>query len=407
MTIQSGQQGASRKPNSSRWIRTVGWGILIIVGVVLGGSAMSNLLISPRSDDVGRLTDLDKARISEALQLRHAIGDSIWTGWSDAKIPVIIYDEDYAFLAGISDPSAGWRTVPKDLHQGGMWEPVPADSIDDKVYYRQRLAEPGVSPQAFTVRVGDVWAASMTTKNWTITKMGNEIRDGLPAVIRYLVPYRLIARIYVGLAMNTDAYICAIEHEAFHAFQGMVVPGLLTDAEEALGRHGRSYPWDDSSFNGAWNAELNALADALAAKEKKATIELSRKFLSLRHTRRLSAGLDSASCKLEQLREWEEGLGKYTELALWKCAAADSAYRPVSGLLNDSDFGSYREFRGQWAQEMSTLRFQSHGGESRFYYSGMAQAFLLDRLLPGWRTKILRENVFLESLLNEAAVTGM
>jgi hypothetical protein len=241
----------------------------------------------------------------------------------------------------------------------------------------------------------------MTTKDWTVIGMGNETRDGLPSVIRPIVPYRLIARIFVGLAMNTDAYICAIGHEGFHAFQGMSAPDRLASAENALARLGTRYPWDDASFNGAWNAELNALADALAAKDENVAIELSTKFLSLRRARRLSAHFDSALVNLERLREWEEGLGKYTELALWKCAGADSAYRPVSALRSDSDFGGYKGFGRQWTQEISTLRFQSHGNETRFYYAGMAQAFLLDRLFPEWRRKVLVGNVFLEDLLGE------
>ncbi|MFO7624532.1 MAG: hypothetical protein R6V73_09280 [Anaerolineales bacterium] len=38
-------------------------------------------------------------------------------------------------------------------------------------------------------------------------------------------------------------------------------------------------------------------------------------------------------------------------------------------------------------------------GDGRFYYSGMAQAMLLDELLPGWKEQALREGVFLEDLL--------
>ena len=41
-------------------------------------------------------------------------------------------------------------------------------------------------------------------------------------------------------------------------------------------------------------------------------------------------------------------------------------------------------------------------GDTRFYYSGLAQAAILDRLAPGWRTRILTEDVWLEDLLKEA-----
>lgn len=244
----------------------------------------------------------------------------------------------------------------------------------------------------------------MTTKEWTAIGMGNEMRDGLPSFLRPFVPYRLAARIFLGLAMNTDVYICAIAHESFHAFQGIVAADRLADAEISLAVNSDRYPWDDSSFVAGWKAELNVLADALSENDDMHAIELAQKFISLRKERRVRSGIDSDLVNLERLREWEEGLGKYTELALWKRAAADSAYVPA--VAGDSDFRKYKGFSGQWAQELSTLRMQSDAGETRFYYSGMAQAFLLDRVNPGWRTRILGENVFLEDLLGKAVGAG-
>ena len=41
-------------------------------------------------------------------------------------------------------------------------------------------------------------------------------------------------------------------------------------------------------------------------------------------------------------------------------------------------------------------------GDMRFYYSGWAQAVLLDRLSPGWKARALQPGVYLEDLLAEA-----
>jgi hypothetical protein len=385
-----------------RWLRRIGYGILAVIGAILSLSAASNLFFRVRSDPIDRLTNLDKARIEEAFRLRRAVGDSIWPGWSNAAIPVIVYNEAYAFLTGVENPGPGWRTVPENLARGGPWEPVPDDSIDGRKYFRQRLPDEHTSPQAFTVRAGELWAGSMTTKDWMDIGMGNEIRDSSPPVIKVFVPYRLIARVFLGLAMNTDGYICGLEHESFHAYQGMVSGNQLASAETALSHLGRTYPWADGSFNEAWKAELNVLADALLATQEKRTVDLADRFMALRRDRRKSFHLDSGLVNLERLREWEEGLGKYTELAVWKCAASDMAYRPVQALSGDPDFNRYRGFSSKWAQELTTLRLQSHGDEIRFYYAGMAQAFLLDRLNPEWKTIILQENVFLEDLMSEA-----
>ena len=42
-------------------------------------------------------------------------------------------------------------------------------------------------------------------------------------------------------------------------------------------------------------------------------------------------------------------------------------------------------------------------GDGRFYYSGFAQAALLDRLLPGWKERAMLEGVWLDDLLKVAA----
>jgi len=47
-------------------------------------------------------------------------------------------------------------------------------------------------------------------------------------------------------------------------------------------------------------------------------------------------------------------------------------------------------------------RMANDEGDGRFYYSGMAQAFLLDRLRPDWKSKAFDEDIWLEDLLAEA-----
>ncbi|MBP1623748.1 MAG: hypothetical protein H6Q07_1768 [Acidobacteria bacterium] len=371
-----------------KWPKRVCCGCLTVIVAILGLSAASNLFFPTRSNPVDRLSDLEKARLTEAFRLRRTVGDSIWAGWSNAPIPIIVYNEAYAFLIGLDNPEPGWRTVPQNFARGGPWELISGDTVDGRKHYRQRLVNERVSPQAFTVRIGECWAASMTMKDWIPIKMGNDIKHGMPSAVRALVPYRLIAAIFLGLAMNTDGYICAIEHESFHAYQGMVYPDRLASAEIVLSKFGRKYPWTDSGFNEQWKAEANALADALSATQEKRTVELADRFMALRRARRKAFHLDAALLNLERLREWEEGLGKYTELAIWKRAASDVAYKPVQALSRDSNFDDYRSFDKKWVQEMTTLRRQSSGDDNRFYYTGMAQAFLLDRLNPGWRMKI-------------------
>ncbi len=102
----------------------------------------------------------------------------------------------------------------------------------------------------------------------------------------------------------------------------------------------------------------------------------------------------------EKLREWEEGLAKYTELELWRRASESSDYQSLPGLASESEFHHYDSFTKRWQSELSNIR--SEPGDNLLYYTGMAQAFLLDRLMPGWQERILGDDVTLEDLLHQA-----
>ncbi len=385
-----------RRGRVRRWLRRVSLGLVVLLAVVIGLSALSNVLLPSQSPTIERLSDLDKARLAEAFHLRQTLGDAVWPGWAAASIPAIQYNEQYAFLVGYPDPPAGWLKMPQRMQRGGPWEPVPADTFDGRPYWRQRLSDPDVRPEAFTVLVGERWTASMTTKDWTEIGLGNEIRDDLPGVLKVLVPYRAFGRIF-----NSDWHVCAVLHESFHAYQGMIAPDRLAEAEGSMSVADR-YPWDDEAFGNDWQVELDLLADGLLATSQGQAAEQARRFLVQRQKRRDAHGLNAELVDFERQREWEEGLAKYVELAAWRVAATTPDYRPVTALDADSDFRHFKTFDRRWSQEVAQIRRQARAGENRFYYSGMAQAFLLDRLSPGWKANALSDVVFLEDLLGQA-----
>ncbi len=72
-------------------------------------------------------------------------------------------------------------------------------------------------------------------------------------------------------------------------------------------------------------------------------------------------------------------------------------------MTSDPGFHNYTNASQRWSQEIDQIRrMASNSGDTRFYYSGLAQAALLDRLAPEWKTKIMNEDVFLEALLEDA-----
>ena len=104
----------------------------------------------------------------------------------------------------------------------------------------------------------------------------------------------------------------------------------------------------------------------------------------------------------EKEREWLEGTAKYAEVQIWKKAGESTEYRHVKEMGDVSDFDKYSGAQKQWEKELNQLKNGNKFSESMFYYTGWAQAELLDRLNRDWKSRIFKEGVYLEDLLSGA-----
>lgn len=144
------------------------------------------------------------------------------------------------------------------------------------------------------------------------------------------------------------------------------------------------------------------MANALRSTDQTRTVDLIRQFLLLRTNRRETASFSLELITYENQREWVEGLARYAELEVWR-RASDTTYTPVPDTSILPDFDGYTGFDRRWSQEISQLtRMADDVGDGRFYYTGMAQAFLLDRLMPFWKDQAFDEGVWLNDLLAAA-----
>jgi hypothetical protein len=366
---------------------------------VIGVLAVANRRLPTASTVVERLSEQDKARLSEIFHLRETLGEATWPGWGAADIPIIHYNEAYVFLVGVPDPSPGWVKAPEGSRIGGPWEAVIGDTFNGETYYRQPLPASGETPQSFAVLVGDRWVGSLATMEWMKIGLTNEIRRDLPSPVAAVFPYTLFTGVLLD---NSEHYMAGVLHESFHAYAGMVAPTRLAEAEHA-NQEERRYPWEAAALQEAWQVELDLLADALRAESPAATADLARQFVAQRTQRRQEAGLDEALVNYGQQREWLEGLAKYVELEIWRQAATTSGYQAVEALAADPNFEQYTTYDAHWSREVAQMtRMVGDAGEGRFYYTGMAQGVLLDRLAPGWKDKVMQDNIYLEDQLREA-----
>lgn len=346
-----------------------------LAGLVL---AVSNRTLSIAPPATERLADVDKARLAEALHLKQALGNDLWPGLGDADFPVLLWNSETSFLVGLDEAPAGWQ-------------PVAGDTFLGATYFRQRSD----NPQNFAVPVGDRLAASIASKNEIDAFLVEQFQTMLPPLLDQVFPYR-------ALIQPSEVQISAVLHEGFHVFQSQAAPDKLA-AAEAINARESDYWRADAATPDAWKQEVALLDKALKAATVEETRSLARQFIDQRQARRADQNLPDDLVRFERLIEWEEGLAKYVELASWRLAGETPGYAPLAELSADPDFKGYDTFDQRWSQEMSTMKRQAtREGVTRFYYTGAAQAFLLDRLAPGWQAQAMQPDVFLEDLLASA-----
>ena len=332
----------------------------------------------PGEEHSDTLSPVDKARLSEALRLKSMLGDRAWQGWGSADIPVIVWNRSYEFLTNYNG------TAPSG------WSRVTGMDLNGQRYYR-RAAE---DPQNFAVRVENGWAASIATKQTTDRFLIDTFRDNFPPPIQQIFPYRF-------LIQPSETQIGGLLHETFHVFQYQLAPERMAEAE-SIHKLGKDYEASTQAFQSEWRQESNLLADALEAKTKAEKIEHARQFLATREARRRNSNLDDKLVDYERLLEWEEGTAKYIEVSILRLASETKDFQALSEMKDASDFKQYRKIDQRWSQELFQLRHPMATGEPRFYMTGLAQAFLLDDLMPEWKGNYWNEGVFLEDLLRQS-----
>ena len=83
--------------------------VLLVLCLILAAiSAFINRSLPAQSAPLAQLSEAEKTRLAEFFQVRRQLGDTVWPGWGTADIPVVVYNEAYAFLLAYPDPPAGW-----------------------------------------------------------------------------------------------------------------------------------------------------------------------------------------------------------------------------------------------------------------------------------------------------------
>lgn len=325
-----------------------------------------------RNAEVNNSLTLDELQdISEAKRLKNVYGDRLFSGFSKVSMPIVSFNSGYEFLIYDKPLDSSFKNLEKDNKV-----------VRDNIYVRK--AE---NPQAFAVKLGEEWAASMSTYyTFNHEVLGYMERD-IPLNLWVLIPPQVST-------IKRDLIPCTIIHEAVHAYFGNLNEKKLNKSEESH-KALKSYPYSDDQFKGSWNIEGKALYNAMNAVSLEDTIKYTKEFLNVRSARRAEINLSPDMIEAEKLIEWEEGLAKYSEIRMYDFAAEDN---------NAPSYYKYKKNRPYSRSDFRRLKSSlgSTDGDYRFYLSGMAEAMILDKLSKDWKENISYSGVYLEDKLREA-----
>jgi hypothetical protein len=195
---------------------------------------------------------------------------------------------------------------------------------------------------------------------------------------------------------NLEDSLVITFHEAFHGFE--------RDPKRIGGKWGAEnsllvfeYQETSARNNALFNIESRILYVALQSKNTGAMKQKLRQFLAIRGLRQ--SELDAHFVEFEKGAELNEGLAEYagTKAVLVGIQAARRKQISIPfGFTDESAFLS-RKF-----EMLDRITSVGKNVRRKFYYTGSAQAFLLDRLLPNWKTKVQMERSSLQELLENA-----
>jgi len=381
------------------------WFLLIVVAGLVGicvllaaGLALVNARAPKALNRPDRLNAEDVILLAEAQHLREQLGEQVWPGWSQADIPAALIHGERVFVLGMDRPSPGWIKPPGNRQFGGDWLMLEGCGLHAETCYFQPYANADIDLGNFTVIVGERWVLSMQTREWAAIRFRKGFAEELPPFLRAVFPYGLAQQVLLG---GAELYVPMLLHEAFHAYQGSQVPERLNQAERAV-RLEDSYPWQDQQSQSAWKDERDLLWQAAHAQTDSEAAGLVASFLARRDQRRQQTGLSAELVDFERQREWLEGLAKYAELSAGRLAAETAGYTPLPETGRVRDFKGYAPYTRFYKQQVDQVKLLLSNNETVFYYTGMAQAVLLDRLMPGWKSRAFEPGVYLEDLLREA-----
>jgi hypothetical protein len=294
------------------------------------------------------LTPDDRIRIAETFRLASAVGDEVWPAWTSAPFAILLVTPEREFLLRHPRPSPEFTELGYD------------SLLATDVFVRDRRFAPTLL--ATFPAVGGV----------------PTIVVGQPAATR----------------KNSTEWVLTLLHEHFHQLQtsrpGYFARvdslGLARGDQTGMWMLNYAFPYDSARVRSLFATLTQRLDSALAATTDG---ERTTRWASVRSARAdLRAALTPDDDRYLAFQMWQEGVARYTELAVARFAA--SRYTPSATFSALADFVPYATAAASIESNVRAgLRGSSleRGNRVAFYPAGAAFALMLDRTVPDWRAQ--------------------
>ncbi|MDB5229779.1 MAG: hypothetical protein JWN76_584 [Chitinophagaceae bacterium] len=192
---------------------------------------------------------------------------------------------------------------------------------------------------------------------------------------------------------NLGAWVLTVCHELFHVYQGFrKVINPFTDGYENFNDLTFPFPYNDTLVLASLRIESEFIFNII--KKENLTAEDSTVIKKVFNKYQIVENkiLDKAPfIKFKQRAEWIEGVAKYAETQLGIFASDSTLYAPTSEFSKLAGKDIFTGLADTHKTQLNPIRFVGEGvkGRMMFYYLGMAKAYLLDRIKPGWKKYFL------------------
>lgn len=295
----------------------------------------------------------DATRIAEFYRLAAQTQDKVWPGWSKTPSPLLLVTPDTEYLTHFPNP-------PSEFQKAG-----------DDLYARPRQFAPNL--------------------------LATFPAFGPPAVIVIGEPANTTAK-------TSTPWLITVMHEHFHQLQ-YSQPGYYQAVEQlGLGKGDKSGMW---MLNYPFPYEVPEIADAFAHLRDSLLAALNQveqaKFdplakAYLKERKDFMAQFLPGDRKYFSFQLWQEGVARYTQ---FKAAEAAADYQPAPAFAALPDYTPFSAYaltaRARTLDELKHVDLAQSKREA-FYSFGAAEALLLDRINPEWKSQYFQHLLTTEPL---------